>query len=263
MKDIINDVLKAALLYETYDMAPEDKSYLQDYGDVLKSKKLKALKDKLREAFHVCDEKKAKSLIENSLGAHNIKDVCRIIILLIEETERTAYGPSVFQFGIKTWVLSYVIKDYEIMRYLYHEVLEKRLKPWKKKKLAVAVVEPDMHEYGALYGEIILRLAGYEIVNLGYNLPVRKVLSEVKSKKIDILVLTSILSDPYDNMEDVVNKLKGSKTKVIISGTMPWEIVKRIKADGYINCLALGPKVIDHLTGVKRYTGQEVPILYD
>ncbi len=263
MKDLLNDVLKAALLYETYDMTPEDKGYLKGYEDILKNKKLSALKTELREAFHVCDEKKAKSLLEDALDKHSIRDVCRIIILLIEETERTAYGPSVFRFGIKTWVLSYVIKDYEIMRYLYHEVFEKRLKPWKKKKLAVAVVEPDMHEYGALYGEIILKLAGYEIINLGYNLPVKKVLGEVKSKGIDVLILTSILSDPYDNMEEIIKRLKKSKTKVIISGTMPWEIVKRMKADGYINCLALGPKVIDHITGVKKYTEQEVPILYD
>ncbi|MFH0798037.1 MAG: cobalamin B12-binding domain-containing protein [Candidatus Woesearchaeota archaeon] len=263
MKDLLNDILKAALLYETYDMTPEDKSYLKDYEDILKNGRLNALKGELREAFHVCDEKKAKSLIEDALDKHSIRDVCRIIILLIEETERTAYGPSVFRFGIKTWVLSYVIKDYEIMRYLYHEVLENRLKPWKKKKLAVAVVEPDMHEYGALYGEIILKLAGYEIINLGYNLPVKKVLSEVKSKKIDVLILTSILSDPYDNMENIIKRLKRSKTKVIISGTMPWEIVKQMKADGYINCLALGPKVVDHLTGVRKYTEQEVPILYD
>ncbi len=263
MKDVINDILKAALLYETYDMSPEDKSYLKDYDDVLKNDRLKVLKEEMREAFHVCDEKKARMLVEKALEVHRIQDVCRIMILLIEETERTAFGPSVFRFGIKTWVLSYVIKDYEIMRYLYHEVLEKRLKPWKKKKLAVAVVEPDMHEYGALYGEIILKLAGYEIVNLGYNLPIKKVLGDVKSKKIDILVLTSILSDPYDNMESIVKELKGTKTKVIISGTMPWEIVRRIKADGYINCLALGPKVIDHLTGVKKYTEHEVPILYD
>lgn len=263
MKDLLNDVLKAALLYETYDIRPEDKTFMKEYEDILKDKKLNKLYEDLREAFHVCDEKKAKELLESSLKSEDIKDVCKVLMLLIEETERTAYGPSVFRFGIKTWALSYVIKDYEIMRYLYHEVLENRLKPWQKKRLAVSVLEPDMHEYGAIYGEIYMRLAGFEIINLGYNLPVKKVIDEAKKKKIDLLILTSILSDPYDNMEAVVKKLKGSKTKVVISGTMPWEIVKDIKADGYINCLAFGPKVVKHLTGIKKYTEEEVPILND
>lgn len=263
MADVINDILKAALLYETYDITPEDKSYLKEYRDVLKKKSFRTLHSEFRNAFHVCDEKKAESLLKKALKKKPIEEVAKILLLLIEETERAAYGPAVFKMGIKTWVLSYVFKDYELLRYLYHEVLEKKLVPQYKKKIAVAVLEPDLHEYGALYGQIVLELAGFRVINLGYNLSARKVLKAVKEKKIDVLVLTSILSDPYDNMEYVIKRLKDKKTKVVIAGTMPFEIVKKIGADGYINCLSVGPKVLKHLLKIKKYTREEVPVLHD
>lgn len=259
--DFLDSLFKRALFYETKNMFPGDKAYLKDYYEVLKEKSLSKLSKELRQAFHVCDEKKAKLLLENALKKNDMKDVCKTLLLLIEETERTAFGPAVFKLGIKTWVLSYVIKDYEILRYLYHEVLKTKLKPWLKKKVAVAVLEPDMHEYGAIYGQIALELAGFEVINLGYNLKPQEVIKKVKAQKIDVLVLTSILSDPYSNMMKVIDTLKNDKTLVVVSGTMPWEIVKKTNADGYINCLAYGPKVLMHITGIKKYTEEEVPIL--
>ncbi len=261
MVDFFDYLFRMALFYETSNVFPKNKNYLKDYEEVLKKKSLSKLSRELREAFHVCDEKKAKLLLIDALEKNDIKNVCKILLLLIEETERTAFGPAVFRFGIKTWVLSYVIKDYEILRYLYYEVLEDKLKPWLKKRVAIAVLEPDMHEYGAIYGKIILELAGFKVINLGYKLKPREVIKKVKKQKIDVLVLTSILSDPYNNMMHVIDMLKGKKTKVVVSGSMPWEIVRETNADGYINCLAYGPKVLMHLTGVKKYTKEEVPIL--
>ena len=96
---------------------------------------------------------------------------------------------------------------------------------------------------------------------MGYNLKPKSVLKI--AKKFDILILTSILSDPYNNMAYVTEKLWNKKPRVVISGTMPWEIVKQINADGYISCLAFGPKIIKHLTGIKKYTKKEVPVLND
>jgi 5-methyltetrahydrofolate--homocysteine methyltransferase len=107
-----------------------------------------------------------------------------------------------------------------------------------KGKFVIATVKGDIHDIGKNIVAILLKGAGYEVNDLGSDVPTEKIIDVVKRDKPAFLGLSALLTTTMLEMGEVIkaledNSLRG-KVKVLIGGAaVSDDFAKEIGADGY------------------------------
>jgi len=107
-----------------------------------------------------------------------------------------------------------------------------------KGKFTIATVKGDIHDIGKSIVSILLRGAGYEVNDLGTNVPTEKIIEDVKGNSPDFLGLSALLTTTMVVMEEIIEALKENdlrdKVKVLIGGAaVSEEYAQEIGADAY------------------------------
>ncbi|MBN2185910.1 MAG: corrinoid protein [Dehalococcoidia bacterium] len=107
-----------------------------------------------------------------------------------------------------------------------------------KGKFVIATVKGDIHDIGKNIVAILLKGAGYEVNDLGIDVPTEKIVEVVSESKPQFLGLSALLTTTMLVMSDVVEALKKSgirdKVKVLIGGAaVSDEYAREIGADAY------------------------------
>jgi 5-methyltetrahydrofolate--homocysteine methyltransferase len=107
-----------------------------------------------------------------------------------------------------------------------------------KGKFIIATVHGDLHDIGKNIVTIMLKGAGYEVVDLGNNVPTDKIVEAVKESKAPYLGLSALLTTTMRVMGDVVKGLEAAgvrdQVKVLIGGApTSKEFAKKIGADAH------------------------------
>jgi len=93
----------------------------------------------------------------------------------------------------------------------------------QKKKMLIATVEGDNHDIGKSIVATLLAAQGFDVVDLGIDVPAEKIVAAVKEHQPDIVGLSALLTVTMPKMEDVVKALSSAglrdQVKVIIGGT--------------------------------------------
>jgi methanogenic corrinoid protein MtbC1 len=105
-------------------------------------------------------------------------------------------------------------------------------------KVVIGTVAGDIHDIGLNIVEFMLNVNGFEVYNLGIDVPVEKFVEKMKETKAPVLGLSGFLTLAFDSMKDTVEALEAAglrdETKIMIGGgQMDNEIVKYAKADAY------------------------------
>jgi len=105
-------------------------------------------------------------------------------------------------------------------------------------RVVIGTVEGDMHDIGKNVVATFLSGNGFEVFDLGLNVPVQRFIQEVKEKKPDILGMSALLTTTMPVMGKVIEALKEaglrSQVKVIVGGApVTQEYANYIGADGY------------------------------
>jgi 5-methyltetrahydrofolate--homocysteine methyltransferase len=112
-------------------------------------------------------------------------------------------------------------------------------------KILIATVEGDIHDIGKNIVATLLNLNGFDVKDLGVDVPVDQVVAEAKAFSPDIVGLSGLLTLAFDPMKDVVSKMEAEglgDTKVIIGGgQMDDQVCGYVGADAW---------VIDAVTGI-------------
>ena len=91
-----------------------------------------------------------------------------------------------------------------------------------KGKFVIATVAGDLHDIGKNIVAIMLKGAGYEVIDLGVDVSTKKIINTVKESGALYLGLSALLTTTMRNMEEVVTKLSEEglrdKVKVCIGG---------------------------------------------
>ena len=119
------------------------------------------------------------------------------------------------------------------------KVLEPYLKAGELKKIGkvvIGTVRGDLHDIGKNIVATLLSAAGFEVVDLGVDVPPEKFVEAVKENNPDIVGMSALLTTTMVEMEEVIKALKESglrdKVKVIIGGApITEEFAKKIGAD--------------------------------
>jgi 5-methyltetrahydrofolate--homocysteine methyltransferase len=107
-----------------------------------------------------------------------------------------------------------------------------------KGKILVATVKGDLHDIGKNIVSILLRGAGYTVIDLGNDIEPQTIVDAVRREKAEFIGLSALLTSTMMHMEDTIKALTESglreSVKVIIGGApVSEEFAQRIGADGY------------------------------
>jgi 5-methyltetrahydrofolate--homocysteine methyltransferase len=105
-------------------------------------------------------------------------------------------------------------------------------------KVVMGTVQGDLHDIGKNLVSTMFEGGGFDVVDIGIDVPVEKFVEAVKKEKPDILGLSALLSVTMLNMKAVITSLEKSglrrNVRVIIGGaTVSQDFADEIGADGY------------------------------
>jgi len=105
-------------------------------------------------------------------------------------------------------------------------------------KVVLATVEGDIHEIGKSLVGTMLSASGFQVYDLGVDVPAAKIITKAREVNPHIVALSALLTTTMVKQREVIEALEKeglrSKVKVMVGGapvTREW--VKNIGADGY------------------------------
>ena len=90
-----------------------------------------------------------------------------------------------------------------------------------KTKMLLCTVKDDLHDIGKNIVRAMLEAAGFDVLDLGIDVPADKIVEAVKENNIKIVALSGVLTLALDSMKATVEALKAAglnDVKVIIGG---------------------------------------------
>jgi 5-methyltetrahydrofolate--homocysteine methyltransferase len=105
-------------------------------------------------------------------------------------------------------------------------------------KVLLGTVKGDLHDIGKNLVGMMCEGAGFEVINLGFNVPPEKFVDAVKAHKPDIVGMSALLTTTMRAMGYTIKALEEAglreSVKIIVGGApVDEEFSKRIGADGY------------------------------
>lgn len=119
--------------------------------------------------------------------------------------------------------------------------------PHTRKKIVIGVMKGDTHDIGKNLVKIMLDNAGFEMHDMGRDVPFAKFVDTAGEIKADIVCLSTLMTTTMDGMGVVVEDLKkaGITSKVLVGGgPISPGFAKNIGADGYAKNAAEAVKVV-------------------
>ncbi len=131
-------------------------------------------------------------------------------------------------------------------------LIEPRLASGERKslgKIAIGTVKGDLHDIGKNLVAIMLKGAGYEVIDLGVNCDIAKYDSAV-AQGAQIVACSSLLTTTMTYMKDVAEYFKAKNVKVIVGGApVTQAFADEIGASGYSSDANGAVKLVDSLLG--------------
>ncbi|MFX0133120.1 MAG: B12-binding domain-containing protein [Candidatus Hodarchaeota archaeon] len=145
----------------------------------------------------------------------------------------------------------------EILRQI-SDIITPKLKEIKTKdqigKILLGTVAGDIHDIGKDIVKFMLEANGFEVLDLGVDVPADKFVEKVKEFKPDIVALSGFLTIAFDAMKETVQKIKDAglrdKVKIMVGGGTVDEQVKI-----YAEADAFGDSAVDAVNFAKKWMG--------
>jgi len=138
-------------------------------------------------------------------------------------------------------------------------VLEKALdeqgaKLEKKAVVVIGTVEGDIHDIGKSVVATLLQANGYEVYDLGVEVPSTRIIDAAESHNADVIAMSALLSTTMLYQRDVIELLKNKGTRdnyyILVGGapvTQSW--AEEIGANGFANDAFEAVQLLDREVG--------------
>ena len=105
-------------------------------------------------------------------------------------------------------------------------------------KVVIGTVKGDLHDIGKNLVASMLEGCGFEVINLGVDVPSDKFIAAIKENNADILCLSALSTTTMNYMKDVIEALKADglrdQVKVMVGGApVTAMFAEQVGADGY------------------------------
>lgn len=124
-----------------------------------------------------------------------------------------------------------------------------------KVKAVIGAVEGDTHDIGKNLVKILMETAGFEMIDLGRDVPLRKFVDVAVKEEAALICMSTLMTTTMTGMEEVINMLcqEGirDKFKVMVGGgPISQRYADKIGADGYSPNAVEAVKLAKKLTGI-------------
>ena len=108
----------------------------------------------------------------------------------------------------------------------------------KKTKMILCTVKDDLHDIGKNIVKSMLEAAGFDVLDLGIDVPADKIVETAKEEDIHIIGLSGVLTLAIDSMKNTVDALKEAgmrdRVKIVIGGApVNAEVCEQTGADAW------------------------------
>jgi len=103
-------------------------------------------------------------------------------------------------------------------------------------KLIIGTVQGDLHDIGKNLVAMMLKGAGFEVIDLGVDVSPDKFAAEAKARNVNLIGMSALLTTTMPGMEKTIKALQaaGVKAKVMVGGApVTKSFADRIGAPGY------------------------------
>jgi len=210
--------------------------------------------DVLRSALLSFDEEKFMEAVKKSLETNiNPLEIINVITDALQEIGRKFEEGEIF--------LVHLVTAGEMVKKAVSEYIEPSLKKARMErkplgKVVIGTVAGDIHDIGKNIVATLLFSAGFEVIDLGRDVPVEEFIKAVKEHKPDVLGLSALLTTTMPVQKEVIEALKKNglrdKVKVIVGGapvTAQW--AEQIGADGYAENGVAAVKLVKKLLKIE------------
>ena len=153
------------------------------------------------------------------------------------------------RFEKQVYFIPELIMSGEVMK-----IASELIKPYLKEdavigpklgKFLMATVEGDIHDIGKNIATMMLEITGFDVKDIGVDVPSERIISEAEEFEADIIGLSGLLTIAFDPMKKVVDELKAKglrdKYKVIIGGgQMDDQVREYTGADAFVTDAVAG-----------------------
>lgn len=189
--------------------------------------------DELAQSLRDLDEKKVYDLVEERIK----KNVPAMEIVQSCNDGMVAIGEF---FSTGKYFISQLIFSAEILK-----TVMKRLEPLLQGvksgpsagKVVIGTVKGDIHDIGKNIVITLLRSSGFEVTDLGVDVPAEKFIAALKETGARVLGMSALLNFTYPEMKYVVEEVAKAglrdRVKIIIGGTPVNEQVQQFTGADY------------------------------
>ena len=214
----------------------------------------KTILKKLEKAFATANLKTI-SLVKTALTQNiDVKNITKAILEGVEKAERSSLGNIVFQGSHKAWGNSFLLIVYSLIKEA-RDILKPYLNSWLGKKIVIGMAQNEVHNIGKNTVSNLAELAGFEVFDLGIDVPPERFIEKVKEVNADVLGISSLYSNGFNNVKRTINLLTNEglkdKVKIIVGGSMIKEMAKEWGADAYGQCASLSINVIKKIINIE------------
>lgn len=124
-----------------------------------------------------------------------------------------------------------------------------------KPVIVIATVEGDIHDIGKNLVALMLRNYGYQVIDLGKDVPAEKIIEAAQEHDAAIIALSALMTTTMMRMKDVIELRNQRKlsSKVIIGGAVITQnYADEIGADGYSADASDAVKLVQRLLGEEK-----------
>jgi trimethylamine corrinoid protein len=196
---------------------------------------LSSVTEKLKEAIRIGSEKDAREMAEKFVeqGGDPLAAISEVTVLMQEIGDKF----SRFEIFLPEVILAAdAVK--EALAVLTAKIPEEKKREIRRGKVVIGTVFGDIHDIGKNLVATMLQVAGFEVVDLGADVPSGRFVDEAEKVKADIIAMSSLITPSMIYQKDVIDQLQDmgvrSRYRIMVGGapvTPQW--AERISADGW------------------------------
>jgi len=188
----------------------------------------------------------AKELLDAGTPPQQILDDCRTAMTIVGK-----------RFEVGEYFLPELILAGEMLKSISAEVKPRMLAGHETKKGAkvlVGTVKGDIHDIGKDIVVFMLDVNGFEVLDLGIDVPVETFVTKIAEFKPQVVALSGFLTLAYDSMKETVAAIKAAGlrdgVKIMIGGGTMDDTVRQ-----YAGADAFGLDAMAAVSLAKQWTG--------
>jgi len=188
----------------------------------------------------------AKEYLEKGGDAQKLLDVCRDAMAVVGD-----------KFEKGEYFLSELLLGGEIFKGIMKLALPMIKEGEGKKigKMVLGTVKEDIHNIGKDIFKAFAEAAGFDVIDIGVDVPVEKFVDAVKENKPDLVGMSCLITAGISSMKKTIEAIKQAgltEPKIIIGGGRVDEEVKEFTgADAWADDAAKGVRLCKELMGVE------------